>query len=148
MRSRQSWLSPLSELPWRPARQLRSSARTATRPNTRRRGPRINLPKPAQTRRPLSKSKRSASMRPPVRANGAVQSWRPRIYVHPISDATHPKQSSRPEPMPEPMHVSSAAVEGVTVYDGVGRKIGQVDHLIIEKTTKVLGVVVNVSGFV
>jgi len=46
------------------------------------------------------------------------------------------------------MHVSSAAVEGVTVYDEVGRKIGQVDHLIIEKTTgKVLGVVVNVSGF-
>ena len=51
--------------------------------------------------------------------------------------------------MPEPMHVSSAAVEGVYVYDGVGRKIGQVDHLVIEKTTgKVLGVVVNVSGFV
>jgi sporulation protein YlmC with PRC-barrel domain len=47
------------------------------------------------------------------------------------------------------MHVSRSGCGGVAVYDGVGRKIGQVDHLVIEKTTgKVLGVVVNVSGFV
>ena len=57
-------------------------------------------------------------------------------------------QSSRAEAVPKALHVSSEDVEGVTVYDAVGKKIGDVDHLIIEKTTgKVLGVVVNVKRF-
>jgi hypothetical protein len=44
--------------------------------------------------------------------------------------------------------VSSEGVEGATVYDGVGRKIGKIDHLVIEKITgKVLYAVVNVMGF-
>jgi len=40
-----------------------------------------------------------------------------------------------PESMPEPKYVSSEDVEGVTVYDAAGRKIGEVDHLVIEKTS-------------
>lgn len=58
-------------------------------------------------------------------------------------------QSSQADAVPKALHVSSEDVEGVTVYDAVGKKIGNVDYLVIEKTTgKVLGVVVNVSGFI
>jgi sporulation protein YlmC with PRC-barrel domain len=32
-------------------------------------------------------------------------------------------------------NVSSDDVEGATIYDDVGKKIGKIDHLIIEKMT-------------
>jgi uncharacterized protein YrrD len=49
---------------------------------------------------------------------------------------------------PHARNVSSGDVEGATVYDGLGKKIGKIDHLIIAKTTgKVLSAIANVMGF-
>ena len=45
-------------------------------------------------------------------------------------------------------NVSTEDVEGAIVFDGVGKKIGKIDHLVIEKMTgRVLYAVVNVMGF-
>ena len=45
--------------------------------------------------------------------------------------------------------VSSKYVEGTTVYDLHGKKIGKISHLVIQKSSgRVLWVVVNVSDFV
>jgi sporulation protein YlmC with PRC-barrel domain len=44
--------------------------------------------------------------------------------------------------------VSSQDVEGVAVYDGQGRKVGTVDHLMIERASgRVLAVMISGSGF-
>ena len=44
--------------------------------------------------------------------------------------------------------IASNDVEGVAVYDGKGKKIGTVDHLVIEKLSgRVLSVVITVGGF-
>ena len=44
--------------------------------------------------------------------------------------------------------ITSEDVEGATVYDGHGKKIGKINHLIIERLSgRIVSVVVNVSGF-
>jgi len=44
--------------------------------------------------------------------------------------------------------ISSEDVEGVEVYDGHGRKLGTVDHMMIEKVSgRVVSVVLKVKGF-
>jgi sporulation protein YlmC with PRC-barrel domain len=53
--------------------------------------------------------------------------------------------SARPLDHP---NISSEDVEGVAVYDVQGKKIGKVDHLVIEKASgRVATVVLNVNGF-
>ena len=53
--------------------------------------------------------------------------------------------SARPLDHP---NISSEDVEGVAVYDAQGKKIGKVDHLVIEKVSgRVASVVLNVNGF-
>ena len=48
----------------------------------------------------------------------------------------------------KPSVVSSQDVEGVAVYDGRGKKIGTVDHLVIERLSGcVLDVVIAGTGF-
>jgi uncharacterized protein YrrD len=56
--------------------------------------------------------------------------------------------------MPSSPHIStnpvipSTDVEGVPVYDQHGRKLGRIDHLLIDKVSGfVVGVVLNVTGF-
>jgi sporulation protein YlmC with PRC-barrel domain len=45
-------------------------------------------------------------------------------------------------------HVSSLDVEGVKIYDIQGKRLGVIDHLVIEKATgRVVSVDVNMSGF-
>jgi sporulation protein YlmC with PRC-barrel domain len=44
--------------------------------------------------------------------------------------------------------VSTEDVEGTAVYDAAGKKIGRVDHLMIDKATgRVTAAVINVAGF-
>ena len=44
--------------------------------------------------------------------------------------------------------ISSQDVEGVAVYDGQGKKLGTVDHLVIERLSgRVLDVVISGAGF-
>ena len=45
-------------------------------------------------------------------------------------------------------NISSEDVEGVAVYDARGKKLGKIDHLVIEKISgRVVSVVLNVRGF-
>jgi sporulation protein YlmC with PRC-barrel domain len=45
--------------------------------------------------------------------------------------------------------VSTADVEGVAVYDAAGRRLGKIDHLLIDKVSgQVHSVVIVVKGFV
>lgn len=44
--------------------------------------------------------------------------------------------------------ISSDDVEGLAVYDAQGKKIGKINHLVIEKASgRVVSVVLKVSGF-
>ena len=48
----------------------------------------------------------------------------------------------------KPAVISSEDVEGATVYDRLGKKIGNIDHLIIERLSgRVVSVVISGAGF-
>jgi sporulation protein YlmC with PRC-barrel domain len=48
----------------------------------------------------------------------------------------------------KPAVISSEDVEGASIYDRLGKKIGKIDHLIIERLSgRVVSVVISGTGF-